>query len=392
MNIKSIKDIDIVGKRVLIRVDFNVPLKNGDVVSDVRIRSALPTITYALSQNAKVILVSHLGRPIEGEYDKNLSLKPVAKRLSDLLQKPVRLAEQDLQDYIEISLGEIVLCENIRFSSGELENSEALSHNLAKQCDIFVMDAFATAHRAQASTYGVAKYAPIACAGLLMGEELKALSSALKNPIQPLAAIVGGAKVSSKLTVLENLVKKVDLLIVGGGIANTFLLAAGYSVGSSLVEKDLIEIAKNLLDNAMKFNCDIPLPIDVRVAEKFTERAESKIKLIHEIDQKDMILDIGPKTQELFSRKLKQAKTIVWNGPVGVFEFDNFGEGTASLATNIAYSDAFSVAGGGDTIAAIEKYKIKDKITYISTAGGAFLEFLEGKSLPAVEILKERSE
>ena len=392
MNIKSIKDIDIVGKRVLIRVDFNVPLKDGEVVSDVRIRSALPTINYALSQDAKVILISHLGRPIEGEYDKNLSLQPVANRLSKLLEKPVRLEQKPLQNHIELNLGEVVLCENIRFSVGEIDNSDILSQNLAKQCDVFVMDAFATAHRAQASTYGVAKYAAIACAGILMGEELKALTAALKNPKQPLAAIVGGAKVSSKLTVLENLVKKVDLLIVGGGIANTFLLAAGYNVGSSLVEKDLIETAKNLLDNAMELNCDIPLPIDVRVSTEFTETAKSKIKLISEIDQNDMVLDIGPQTQELFSEKLKQANTIVWNGPVGVFEFENFGEGTANLAINIAYSGAFSVAGGGDTIAAIEKYKIEDKITYISTAGGAFLEFLEGKNLPAVEILKERSE
>ena len=391
MKIKTIKDIDIVGKRVMIRVDFNVPLKDGVITSDVRIKAALPTINYALSQNAKVILVSHLGRPKEGEYDKHLSLQPVADRLSDLLSQDVELISSSIDEYIDFNGKNVVMYENIRFQLGEKKNSDILSNHLAKQCDVFVMDAFATSHRAQASTYGVAKNAAEVCSGLLMDEELTALSSALKNPENPLVAIVGGAKVSTKLTVLENLVDKVDTLIVGGGIANTFLLAAGYPIGGSLVEKNLVGIAKELLNKSKVMNCQIPLPIDVRVASEFSENAHAEVKLVTEVADNDMILDIGPQTEKLFSQILSTSKTILWNGPVGVFEFKNFGNGTESLSRNIISSSAFSVAGGGDTIAAIEKYNIKEKISYMSTAGGAFLEFLEGKKLPAVEVLLERS-
>ena len=390
MNIQSIKDLDISGKKVLIRVDFNVPLKNGKVVSDVRIRAALPTIQYALSQNAKVMLMSHLGRPVEGEYDEESTLQPVAKRLSELLEQPVKLEKHWLSQ-VMVKSGEVVMCENVRFNTGEKKNNEALARKMAQLCDVFVMDAFATSHRAQASTYGVAQYAPQVCAGFLLAKELKALGEALQNPAKPLAAIVGGAKVSSKLTVLENLVQKVQILIVGGGIANTFLVAAGYNVGASLYEKDLVSIAKKLLEDAAHYDCEIPLPIDVRVATEFSEFAEAMVKRVQDVEDNDIILDIGPKTEEMLAIKLKEAKTIVWNGPLGVFEFENFGHGTKALADIIAKSSAFSLAGGGDTIAAIEKYNIQDDVSYISTAGGAFLEFLEGKALPAVEILKERS-
>ncbi len=390
MNIQSIKDLDISGKKVLIRVDFNVPLKNGKVVSDVRIRAALPTIQYVLSQNAKVMLMSHLGRPVEGEYDEESTLQPVAKRLSELLGQPVKLEKHWLSQVL-VKSGEVVMCENVRFNTGEKKNNEALGRKMAQLCDVFVMDAFATSHRAQASTYGVAQYAPQVCAGLLLTKELKALGEALQNPAKPLAAIVGGAKVSSKLTVLENLVQKVQVLIVGGGIANTFLVAAGHNVGASLYEKDLVSIAEKLIRDATQYGCEIPLPIDVRVATEFSEFVEATVKQVQDVEDKDIILDIGPKTEEMLAVKLKDVKTIVWNGPLGVFEFEHFGDGTKALAEIIAKSSAFSLAGGGDTIAAIEKYNIQDDVSYISTAGGAFLEFLEGKALPAVEILKERS-
>ncbi len=390
MSIQSIKDLDVSGKRILIRVDFNVPLKNGKVVSDVRIKAALPTIQYALSQNAKVILMSHLGRPIEGEQDQENSLKPVAERLSKLLNMPVKF-KQDWLDGIDLQAGEVALCENVRFNMGEKKNNEALSRKMAKLCDVFVMDAFATSHRAQASTYGVAKFAPQACAGLLLNKELEALGAALENPAKPLAAIVGGAKVSSKLTVLENLVTQVQTLIVGGGIANTFLVAAGHNVGASLYEEDLVETARQLIEAGKANDCEIPLPLDVRVATEFSEHATALVKKVEEVSDKDLILDIGPETEKLFAKKLANSKTIVWNGPLGVFEFDNFGSGTQALSKVIAESSAFSLAGGGDTIAAIEKYNIQDKVSYISTAGGAFLEFLEGKPLPAVEMLKSRA-
>lgn len=391
MNFLSITDVPLKGKKVLMRVDFNVPIKDRKVTSFVRIDAALPTIEYALKEGASVMLMSHLGRPEEGEYNEEYSLKPVAECLSQKLDRPVELVKDYLSG-INVNAGDVILCENVRFNKGEKKSDDALSQKLAKLCDVFVMDAFATAHRAQASTFGVAKYAPVACAGLLLTEELNALKAVLKSPAKPLAAIVGGSKVSTKLTVLENLIDQVDQLIVGGGIANTFLVAAGFNVGKSLIEADLVDTARALIDKAQAKGADIPLPIDVRVAKTFSEEAKAEIKTIESIEPDDMILDIGPLTEVKFAKTIAKAKTILWNGPVGVFEFPQFEAGTKAIAKSIADSDAFSVAGGGDTIAAIEKFNIKDKVSYISTAGGAFLEFIEGKTLPGVEVLCERAQ
>ena len=389
MSIKRMVDLDLTGKRVLIRQDLNVPVKNGQVTSDIRIQASVPTIEQALAKGAAIILLSHLGRPVEGQYDDESSLKPVAERLASLLGKPVRL-EKDWINGITIAPGEVVLCENVRFNLGEEKNNDELGKKMAALCDVFVMDAFGTAHRAQASTHSVAKYAPIACAGPLLGNELDALGKALETPTKPLVAIVGGYKVSTKLTVLKSLSEKVDQLIVGGGIANTFIAAAGYPVGKSLYEADLIDEAKELIAAAKKAGSDIPIPVDVVCAKEFSETAEATIKKVADVEADDLILDIGPDTANLYAEILKSAGTIVWNGPVGVFEIDQFSHGTQSLSKAIAESSAFSIAGGGDTLAAIDKYGINDDVSYTSTGGGAFLEFLEGKELPAVAILKTR--
>jgi phosphoglycerate kinase len=388
MTILRMTDLDLAGKRVLIREDLNVPVKNGKVTSDARIQASLPTIEFALNAGAAVMLMSHIGRPTEGEYNPEYSLQPVAEHLAALLNKPVRL-EKDWLDGIEINAGEVVLCENVRFNVGEGKNNDELGKKMAALCDIFVMDAFGTAHRAQASTHAIAKFAPISCAGPLLASELDALGRALETPEKPVIAIVGGSKVSTKLTVLESLSKKVDQLIVGGGIANTFIAAAGFSVGKSLVELDLIDEAKRLIAQAKAAGSDIPIPTDVVCAKEFSETAEATIKNVADIAEDDMILDIGPETAAHYADILKSAKTIVWNGPVGVFEIEQFAHGTQTLAYAIAGSDAFSIAGGGDTLAAIDKYGISDQISYTSTGGGAFLEFLEGKELPAVTILQK---
>ncbi|TXK98615.1 phosphoglycerate kinase [Methylococcaceae bacterium CS1] len=390
MPIKKMADLDLKGKRILIRQDLNVPVKDGLITSDIRIRASLPAIKLALDSGAAVMLMSHLGRPTEGEFDPASSLQPVANCLSELLDKPVRL-EKNWIDGIEINLGEVVLCENVRFNVGEKKNSPELGKKMAALCDIFVMDAFGTAHRAQASTHSVIEHATIACAGPLLSAELEALGKSLSNPQSPVVAIVGGSKVSSKLTVLESLSNKVDQLIVGGGIANTFIAAAGYSVGKSLYEADLIDDAKALIKSAKANNSDIPVPVDVVCAKEFSDTAVATIKKVSDIADDDMVLDIGPETAKQYADILSTAKTIVWNGPVGVFEIDQFAEGTKSLALAIADSDAFSIAGGGDTLAAIDKYAIKDKISYTSTGGGAFLEFLEGKELPAIAALEAKS-
>ena len=389
MSIQRMVDLDLLGKRVLIRQDLNVPVKNGIVTSDIRIQASVPTIEKALAAGAAVMLLSHLGRPVEGQYDEASSLKPVAERLSALLGKPVRL-EKDWLNGIVIAPGEVVLCENVRFNAGEEKNSDELGKKMAALCDVFVMDAFGTAHRAQASTHSVAKFAPIVCAGPLLASELDALGKALETPTKPLVAIVGGSKVSTKLTVLKSLSEKVDQLIVGGGIANTFIAAAGFPVGKSLYEADLIEEAKQLIAAAKQAGSDIPIPVDVVCAKEFSETATATIKKVEDVEADDLILDIGPDTAKQYAELLKSAGTIVWNGPVGVFEIDQFSHGTQSLAAAIAESSAFSIAGGGDTLAAIDKYGINDQVSYTSTGGGAFLEFLEGKELPAVAILKSR--
>ena len=379
-------DLDLSGKRVLIRQDLNVPIKNGEVRSDKRIIASLPSILYAINAGAKVMITSHLGRPNAGEFDKNFSLEPVANHLSELLGQPVKL-ESNWLDGVEIEAGEVILFENVRFNVGEKENDEALSKKMAALCDICVQDAFGTAHRAHASTYGVAKYAPIACAGPLLISELEALGQALDNPKRPLVAIVGGSKVSTKLTVLDALSKIVDQLVVGGGIANTFIAAQGHGVGQSLCEHDLIPTAKALMDK-----CDIPIPKDVVCGKEFSEFANAETKSSTNVASDDMIFDLGPKSIDVLCEILQNAGTILWNGPVGVFEFNQFSKGTERIANSIAESEAFSIAGGGDTIAAIDKFKIENKISYISTGGGAFLEFLEGKQLPVVEILDSRNE
>ena len=390
MSVQKMVDLDLSGKRVLIRQDLNVPVKDGKVTSDLRIQASVPTIEKALNAGAAVMVMSHLGRPTEGEFDEASSLKPVADQLSKLLGKPVRL-EKDWLDGINIAAGEVVLCENVRFNAGEKKNNDELGKKMAALCDVFVMDAFGTAHRAQASTHSVAKFAPIACAGPLLANELDALGKALNQPAQPLVAIVGGSKVSTKLTVLESLSTKVDQLIVGGGIANTFIAAAGYSVGKSLYEADLIDEAKRLMAAAKASGSDIPVPTDVVCAKEFSDTAVATVKNVADVEDDDLILDIGPETSKQYAKILETAGTIVWNGPVGVFEIEQFGNGTKSMSEAIANSSAFSIAGGGDTLAAIDQYNIKDKVSYTSTGGGAFLEFLEGKVLPAVAILEERN-
>lgn len=390
MSILKMTDLDLAGKRVLIREDLNVPLKDGKVADDTRIRASLPTIQHAIQGGAKVMLMSHLGRPAEGGFDPAFSLAPVADRLSYLLKQEVYLARDWLAG-VEIAEGQVALCENVRFNAGEKKDDAALARKMAALCDIYVMDAFGSAHRAQASTYGIAKYAPVACAGPLLARELEALGKALDNPARPVVAIVGGSKVSTKLTVLESLSQVVDQLIVGGGIANTFIAAAGYNVGKSLYEADLVETARRLKAAAQERGGDIPLPVDVVCGKEFSESAEATLKRISEVANDDMIFDIGPESASHFAEILKGAGTIVWNGPVGVFEFDQFGEGTRALVLAIAESAAFSIAGGGDTLAAVAKYQVGDRISYISTGGGAFLEFLEGKKLPAVAILEERA-
>lgn len=385
MSIIKMTDLDLKGKRVLIREDLNVPVKDGKVTSDARIRAALPTIKHAVEAGAKVMLMSHLGRPTEGEYAEEYSLLPVATHLSSLLGQDVTLIK-DWENAPEIANGDITLFENVRFNKGEKKDDEVLAKAYAALCDIYVMDAFGTAHRAQASTHGVGHFAPIACAGPLLAAELDALAKALKEPKRPLVAIVGGSKVSTKLTVLESLSDKVDQLIVGGGIANTFLAAAGKPVGKSLCEDDLIANARALSEKTA-----IPLPSDVVVGQVFSEAAEATLKSAESVTADDMIFDVGPETAESFAKIIHNAGTIIWNGPVGVFEFDQFGEGTRALSLAIAQSDAFSIAGGGDTLAAVDKYGIADSVSYISTGGGAFLEFVEGKTLPAVAMLKERA-
>jgi len=390
MPILRMTDLDLRGKRVLIREDLNVPVQDGVVTSDARIRASLPTIQHARTAGARVLVMSHLGRPEEGVYDEEFSLAPVAKRLGELLGVKIRL-EKDWLGGVEAGVGEVVLLENVRFNKGEKKDKEDLAKRMAELCDIYVMDAFGTAHRAEASTHGVARFAKVACAGPLLMNELIALETALENPKRPLIAIVAGSKVSTKLTVLESLLGKVDKLIVGGGIANTFLLAEGYGVGKSLVEAEMVDIARGLLQKSAELKVEIPLPSDVVVAKEFAASAEADVKAVGNVAAEEMILDIGPDTAERFARMLHDAGTVVWNGPVGVFEFDQFGEGTRTLAQAIARSPAFSIAGGGDTLAAIEKYRVEDDISYISTGGGAFLEFLEGKKLPAVAVLEERA-
>ena len=386
MSVLKMTDLDLAGKRVLIREDLNVPVKDGQVTSDARIRASLPTIEVALKAGAKVMVMSHLGRPTEGEYEEKYSLAPVAEHISKLLQRPVPLVKDWLDGGFDVGEGELVLLENVRFNAGEKKDDEALSQKMAALCDVYVMDAFGTAHRAQASTHGVAKFAPVACAGPLLANELDALAKALDNPARPMAAIVGGSKVSTKLEVLNALSEKCDQLIVGGGIANTFLAAAGKPVGKSLCEHDLIPAAKALMETV-----DIPLPVDVVVAKEFAESAEAVIKSADDVAEDEMILDIGPESARNLAALLTSAGTIIWNGPVGVFEFDQFGEGTKALSLAIANSAGFSIAGGGDTLAAVDKYNIADKISYISTGGGAFLEFVEGKVLPAVAVLEARA-
>ncbi|EPX2173114.1 phosphoglycerate kinase [Serratia marcescens] len=385
MSVIKMTDLDLAGKRVLIRSDLNVPVKDGKVTSDARIRASLPTIEAALKQGARVMVTSHLGRPTEGEYNEELSLLPVVNYLKDHLKSPVRLAK-DYLDGVDVAEGELVVLENVRFNKGEKKDDETLSKKYAALCDVYVMDAFGTAHRAQASTHGVGKFAPVACAGPLLSAELEALGKALGNPARPMVAIVGGSKVSTKLTVLDSLSKIADQLIVGGGIANTFVAAQGNNVGQSLYEPDLIPNAQKLLET-----CDIPVPTDVRVATEFSETATATVKQANEIQDNEQILDMGDVSAERLAVILKNAKTILWNGPVGVFEFPNFRKGTEIVARAIADSDAFSIAGGGDTLAAIDLFGIADKISYISTGGGAFLEFVEGKPLPAVVMLEERA-
>ena len=390
MKIVKMSSLDLRGKRVLIREDLNVPIQNGQVSSDARIRAALPTIQAALGAKARVLVMSHLGRPVEGQYAEEFSLAPVAKRLSQLLGVPVAL-KKDWLNGVEVAAGEIVLLENVRFNKGEKQDADDLAKRMAALCDVYVMDAFGTAHRAEASTHGVAKYAPVACAGPLLVSELSALETALENPARPLLAIVAGSKVSTKLTVLEALLGKVDQLIVGGGITNTFLAALGFNVGKSLYEPAMLDICKRLLEQSTKRGIAIPMPTDVVVATQFSAKAEADVKAVGAVLDDEMILDIGPDSAEAMSSLIESAGTILWNGPVGVFEYEQFGEGTRTLAKAIARSKAFSLAGGGDTLAAIEKYGIEDSISYISTGGGAFLEFVEGKKLPAVEILEKRA-
>lgn len=389
MAIPKMSDLDLKGKRILIREDFNVPLKNGEVTSDLRIRAALPTIQQALKAGGKVMLMSHLGRPNEGGFDEAFSLAPVAAALSKILGMEVPLIHHWI-DGVNMGDNQIVMLENVRFHHGETDNNVELSRKMASLCDVYVMDAFATSHRTESSTYGIVKYAKEVCAGPLMLSELDALSKVLDNPARPVVAIIGGSKVSTKLALLDSLVKKVDAIIIGGGIANTFLAAEGYTVGKSLYEPDLIDEAERLTLEAKKRDAEIPVPVDVVVAERFAEDAESYVRLVSQIDDNEKVFDVGPDTIKNFMGILKKAKTILWNGPIGAFEIEEFAKGTQAIAKAIAESKAFKVAGGGDTLAAIEKYNIASKIDYISTGGGAFLTVLEGKKLPVIAALEER--
>ena len=391
MNVKRMTDLDLAGKRVFIRADLNVPVKDGKVTSDARITASMPTIEHAMKAGAKVMVTSHLGRPTEGEFKEEDSLNPVAEVMSAKLGKPVRVIRDWVNGGFEVADGEVVLLENCRTNKGEKKNNEETAKKYAALCDIFVMDAFGTAHRAEASTHGVAKFAPVACAGILLTEELDALTKALAKPARPLVAIVGGSKVSTKLTVLESLSEKVDQLVVGGGIANTFLEAVGKNVGKSLSEHDLVPTAQALIKKMTARGATIPIAVDVVTGKKFDAAEPAVQKDAGAVADDDMIFDIGPKSAQELADIIMKAGTVVWNGPVGVFEFDQFGEGTKTVSMAIANTKAFTLAGGGDTIAAIQKYNIYDKVSYISTAGGAFLEFLEGKVLPAVEILETRA-
>ena len=388
--ILKMTDLDLAGKRVLIREDLNVPLQDGVISDDTRIRASLPGIRYALSKGARLMLVSHLGRPTEGQFDEKESLAPVAKRLSELLGQDVPL-KRDWLEGVGVEPGKVVILENCRFNKGEKKNDDALARKIAALCDIYVNDAFATAHRAEATTHGVAKFAPVVCAGPLLASELEALGAALGNPKRPMVAIVGGAKVSTKLTILAQLAEKVDQLIVGGGITNTFMLAAGMKIGKSLCEPDLVEESRKVMDQIKAKGGLVPLPVDVVCAKEFSPTALATTKNVRDVTDDDLILDIGPKSAAVLTDLLKKAATIVWNGPVGVFEYDQFASGTKAIAQAIASSSAFSLAGGGETVAALAKFGVTDKIGYVSTAGGAFLEFLEGKKLPAVEILEQRA-
>jgi phosphoglycerate kinase len=390
MSVLELTGLDLAGKRVLIRQDLNVPIKDGEVTSDQRIKASLPTIRHCIDAGAQLMIMSHLGRPEEGNPEEQFSLQPVASYLGNVFGKDVPLVVDYLERAPVIANGEMVLLENVRFNRGEKSDDESLSRQYAALCDIFVMDAFGTAHRAQASTHGVGQFAPIACAGPLLAAELDALGKALHKPERPVVAIVGGSKVSTKLTVLDTLSEIVDQLIPGGGIANTFIAAAGYNVGKSLMEQDLVPEAKRLMEQARSQGREIPIPVDVVCGKEFSETAIAEIKPVEQVEDDDMIFDIGPQTAARFAEIMQQAATIVWNGPVGVFEFDQFGEGTRLLSQAIAASSAFSIAGGGDTLAAVDKYGISNQISYISTGGGAFLEFLEGKQLPAVTLLEQR--
>jgi len=387
----KLTDLDLAGKRVLIRADLNVPVKDGKVTSDARIAASMPTIEHCIKAGAKVMVMSHRGRPEEGKVDEENSMQPIAEDMSAKLGKPVRLIKDYLDNAPAVDAGEVVLLENVRFNAGEKKDDETLAKKYAALCDIFVMDAFGTAHRAQASTHGVGKFAPVACAGLLLSSELESLQKALANPARPMVAIVGGSKVSTKLTVLESLSEKVDQLVVGGGIANTFLKAMGFNVGKSLCEDDLVDTAKALVEKMKARGANIPIATDVVCGKEFSETAEAVTKPVEEVQDDDMIFDIGPYSANDLAKIIKAAGTVVWNGPVGVFEFDQFGGGTKTVSMAIAESDCFSLAGGGDTIAAIQKYNIFDKVSYISTAGGAFLEYLEGKTLPAVAMLEQKA-
>lgn len=387
MNYLRMEDLDLARKRVMIRQDLNVPVSDGRVTSDARIRASLPTIQLALEKGASVLILSHLGRPVEGEPDPQFSMQPVADCMTQLLGRHVRL-ERNWLDGVDVEPGEVVLCENVRFNVGEKNNDENLARTMAALCDVFVMDAFGTAHRAQASTEGVSRFAPVACAGLLLSRELDALHKGLRDPDRPMLAIVGGSKVSTKLTVLDTLLDKVDELIVGGGIANTFIAASGHEVGQSLYEPDLIHEAQRLIQKAHDKGGSIPIPKDVLVAKSFSEDAEAFVRNVDEVGHDEMILDIGPLTAIEYSEIIAGAGTIIWNGPVGVFEFKNFAAGTRAMAEAIERSSAYSIAGGGDTLAAIDQFRVRDDISYISTGGGAFLEFVEGKTLPAVAALE----
>ncbi|GAB4126378.1 MAG: phosphoglycerate kinase [Sideroxydans sp.] len=391
MSVIKMTDLALQGKRVLIRADLNVPVKDGKVTSDARITASMATINAALKAGAKVMVTSHLGRPEEGVYSEENSLKPVADVLANKLGKPVRLIRDWVDGGFNVADGELVLLENCRFNKGEKKNHDELAKKYAALCDVFVMDAFGTAHRAEASTHGVAKFAPVAAAGILLTEELEALGKALANPARPMVAIVGGSKVSTKLTVLESLSEKCDQLVVGGGIANTFIKATGGNVGKSLCEDDLVPTAQKLIEKMKQRGANIPIAVDVVCGKKFDANEPAVLKEVKDVADDDMIFDIGPKSAQELADIIMKAGTVVWNGPVGVFEFDQFGEGTKAIAKAIAETKAFTLAGGGDTIAAIQKYDIYDKVSYISTAGGAFLEYLEGKTLPAVAILEERA-